>query len=233
MVEHLINSIASQYLSNTKNVNILDIGPGYKNYLSEFGDSIERDVIEFDEDIIKFQLAETKVNNVFKVDLSEDQVSNQIKQRYDIILMIEVLEHVVNPVTILTEIKQLLKPGGILLLTVPTRFSERIMFRINKNYNKNTLFPHVNFFNKNGLEELLKFSGFIVLISKQVNFHYFLFHVILHYLTGDHNISDGSISSRKLNELHDFIVNPIRKVKIITNKPYSILGRNYFIKATI
>lgn len=233
MVEYLINSIASKHLSNNSNPYILDIGPGFKNYLSKFNDSIERDIIEFDEDIIKFQKTTTNVNNVFKVDLSEDQVSSQIKQRYDVILMIEVLEHIVNPAKILSEIKQLLKPGGILLLTVPTRFSERIMFKLNENYNKNTLFPHVNFFNKSGLEELLKFSGFKIKKSKQVNFHYLLFHIFLHYFTGDHNVSDGSISSNKLNYLHDLIINPIRKVKTITNQPYSLLGRNYFIQATI
>lgn len=41
---------------------------------------------------------------------------------FDLVLLFEVLEHVMNPALVLNEINRLLKPGGILFVTVPNRF---------------------------------------------------------------------------------------------------------------
>ena len=41
---------------------------------------------------------------------------------FDLVLLFEAIEHVMNPETTLQEINKILKPGGKLLLTVPNRF---------------------------------------------------------------------------------------------------------------
>jgi SAM-dependent methyltransferase len=41
---------------------------------------------------------------------------------FDLVLLFEVLEHVMNPDLVLNEIDRLLKPGGIFFITVPNRF---------------------------------------------------------------------------------------------------------------
>lgn len=41
---------------------------------------------------------------------------------FDLVLLFEVLEHVMKPALVLNEINRLLKPGGILFVTVPNRF---------------------------------------------------------------------------------------------------------------
>jgi SAM-dependent methyltransferase len=41
---------------------------------------------------------------------------------FELVMLFEVLEHVMNPALVLNEVNRILKPGGILFITVPNRF---------------------------------------------------------------------------------------------------------------
>ena len=43
---------------------------------------------------------------------------------FDLILLLDVLEHVLNPVNVINELKRLLKPGGSLIVSVPFMYRE-------------------------------------------------------------------------------------------------------------
>jgi SAM-dependent methyltransferase len=48
-------------------------------------------------------------------------------QRFDVVTMLAVLEHLDNPMAILAEISRVLRPGGRLLLTVPSWYAKPVL----------------------------------------------------------------------------------------------------------
>jgi SAM-dependent methyltransferase len=58
--------------------------------------------------------------NVSKIDIVSDIVNiPEENESFDAVLCTEVIEHIKNPVSALTEFFRLLKPGGVLILTAP------------------------------------------------------------------------------------------------------------------
>lgn len=45
------------------------------------------------------------------------------KEQYDVICILNVLEHVIDPILILQQLKELISPGGLLIILVPNDFS--------------------------------------------------------------------------------------------------------------
>lgn len=230
-MEERISSIAREMLSNNLEISVLDIGPGYKDYFRSIpSGQIKRDIVEYDSDIIKWQVG-IGCKNVFNWNLNNlDQC--YLDQTYDLIILIEVLEHVENPGYVLSWLLKRLKTNGKIVITVPTRYSEKLMFCLNSDYNKYTLFPHVNFFNKAMLKNAVRFSGGQILAFKTINFGYLVYHSLLHSCHFNHNVSDGRIEGRVVHILHDVIVNGISRLARLFNCKSSIIGRNYFLILT-
>ncbi len=105
------------------NSTILDVGCGYKGIL-----------------LYKIK---NKINAGFGIDISVSQehrddkitlIKNDLVQplpfknsSFDVVTSLANLEHLPNPEYSLEEIHRILKPGGLLLLTVPTTFSKPIL----------------------------------------------------------------------------------------------------------
>jgi ubiquinone/menaquinone biosynthesis C-methylase UbiE len=89
---------------------------------------------------------------------------------FDFCLCKDVLEHLINPLWVLTEAYRVMKRNGHLLVHVPNQFSvfSRIKFLITnnidtKNYfpqSKQWNYPHIRFFTHNGFSDLLRQTGF-------------------------------------------------------------------------
>jgi len=80
--------------------------------------------------------------------------------RFDVVTLLQTLEHMVDPAAVCAEIRQALRPGGMLLVTVPNRRSYAVMM-------KGTAEPecfgnptHLQFFEKKTLERVLGQAGF-------------------------------------------------------------------------
>jgi ubiquinone/menaquinone biosynthesis C-methylase UbiE len=112
---------------------ILDIAPqiheGGKTYFKK----AKIETLDIDPDSNATYIADITQYNSFIED-----------ERYDIVICTEVLEHTLNPFAAVKEIHRLLKPSGILLLTVPFNF--RIHGPL----------PDCWRFTEHGLRELLK-----------------------------------------------------------------------------
>lgn len=87
--------------------------------------------------------------------------------RVDVCVMEHVLEHVADPEALLARLPHLLKPGGVLAITVPNDFSPvqdeaRALGLINRDF---WLAPpqHLNYFNTDNLPRFLERMGFEVL----------------------------------------------------------------------
>lgn len=68
---------------------------------------------------------------------------------FDAALMIEVLEHIRDPGTVLDEIRRVLRPGASLCIAVPTWYTERVFSALHPDYARNA--THVNTFRRSEL----------------------------------------------------------------------------------
>ena len=90
-----------------------------------------------------------------------------VDELFDMVVMGDVLEHMYNPWRALKKVKYLLKPKGVLLLSVPIVNHWSILKSLEKGFFSYTpwgplSFTHIRFFTERSILELLEFSGFEV-----------------------------------------------------------------------
>jgi SAM-dependent methyltransferase len=95
------------------------------------------------------------------IDGALPQMANR---KFDVILLISVLEHLEDPLRILVECKKILRPGGVLLVNVPTWlgkiFLEFAAFDL-KLAPKEEMDEHKMYYDKRDLWPLLVRAGFL------------------------------------------------------------------------
>lgn len=135
------------------------------------------------------------------------QLNNGIK--YNGILMLDVLEHLYNPVKVLEQCNQRLQPGGFLFLHVPhhkgisNRYKQLLHKTGIKNEFKHFGFPaHIYSFDKHSLQSILKKTGFDTIHfeswpSALTNGKVTPFNFITTYITKKFSLSDYIISIAK------------------------------------
>ena len=100
------------------NLNILDIGCGFHaRYLVSLQDKLAHGTG------IDFRVSEECLTNPklsFLLMSAESALASLQDRCFDVVLFISVLEHLWNPLEALTHCYRVLKPGGVLLLNVPT-----------------------------------------------------------------------------------------------------------------
>ena len=104
----------------TRETKLLEVGCGnghlQRLILSAFGNSI--DVCDLNFAGLR-RAAENGIGRVFYYDILECQ--NQFEATYEIILLLDVLEHIKDPIPFLRAIRFMLAPGGSLIINVPAR----------------------------------------------------------------------------------------------------------------
>jgi len=78
---------------------------------------------------------------------------------FDAVVMWNVLEHVVDPVLTLRECHRILKPGGCILVKVPTKNAAELR--------RHFEWKHFTEFSRNGLDHVLKQAGFVRLVLER------------------------------------------------------------------
>ncbi|MDZ4825658.1 MAG: class I SAM-dependent methyltransferase [Actinomycetota bacterium] len=80
---------------------------------------------------------------------------------FDRVIVSEVLEHIWDDERALVEISRVLRPGGRLATTVPTRWPERVSWAINYRYH-DTPGGHVRIYRRHELERKIERAGFFL-----------------------------------------------------------------------
>jgi SAM-dependent methyltransferase len=88
------------------------------------------------------------------------------KREYGLINLQNVLEHVIDPIGLLLDLKDLLGENSAIRIRVPNDYSDFQKALLNRNSTTNTWFSppeHLTYFNKNGLINILHHCGYRIL----------------------------------------------------------------------
>tara|TARA_B110000263_G_C15292492_1_gene504033 strand:- start:747 stop:1688 length:942 start_codon:yes stop_codon:yes gene_type:complete len=148
-------SIVKSFDKYRLNNRILDIGCFYGTFLKAANDFDWKIYgTEISEDII----SHAKENTNGDIRLGELEDIHFEENYFDVIVMMDVIEHLPDPLSTLKEINRILRPGGLLYFDTPN-FDSLERRVIGKNLH--TIFPwHFYFFNVETISKLLKNSNF-------------------------------------------------------------------------
>lgn len=143
---------------------VLDLGAGtcpYKDYCSH--------CLYFTQDFMQYEGVKLGGSTKYgHIDFISDVTNIPVEECFfDAVICTEVLEHVLEPIKVIQEIKRVLKPGGKILLTAP--FACGLHQEPYHYYTGFTPFWYEHFFSQNGLEivELSPNGGFFKMLSQE------------------------------------------------------------------
>ena len=114
---------------------------------SDFANRYSRDILGID---------------VFEGTLKEAQFP---KEHFDVVFSSHLIEHIADPMTLLTEMKRVLRIGGALVTVLPTQFSSP-SYRLFKIVFGDGPPRHLSFFSKNTFERALRSIGLRIVYSR-------------------------------------------------------------------
>ncbi|MFZ4524738.1 MAG: class I SAM-dependent methyltransferase [Chlorobium sp.] len=164
-------------IAKRDNLTVLELGCGYS----------ARNLIAIEKRATKlfgvdFNLSDAVKNHpkFFAMECSAEKAIEHLQgKKFDLIMIISVLEHLHNPVDILQSCRELLNPGGILLVNVPTWlgkvFLEYSAFNLGLSP-KEEMNEHKMYYDKHDLWPVIVKSGFL---PSNIKMHYHKFHLNL------------------------------------------------------
>lgn len=180
------NDKAPEYFSNIrkdlinllepsqKNLKVLEVGAAYGetlNYLKQTQVAIETVGIDIFEDVKNKQNYKSVdrfiFGNIEELELSE------FENYFDLILLPDVLEHLIDPKKVLDKLNKTLKNDGCIIVSMPNirHYSAlyKIFFKGDFSYEESGIFDytHLRFYCRKNIKELLESSNFTVI--KQVS----------------------------------------------------------------
>jgi len=147
-------------LDKKKKLNsILDIGAGAGKLIEEFiSKDIKTYAIESDETMIKHMSKNININIINFNNLFDEENY----QKFDLIMMSHVFEHINNPIEYLYKLYKIIKEDGYLFIEVPNETEELVSHYIK---NKKRGVGHLFNYTVDTLEKLLLKSGLFELVS--------------------------------------------------------------------
>lgn len=168
----ILNSIEENF-KEKEQVNILEIGSGAGAFISHLKTELDQNNVNYNieaGDIEPHQINDQNLG--FKCNFLDAQAEFVLDKKYDIIISIELIEHIENPFHFIREISKNLTENGVVLLTSPNILSLRSRVRFlltgcsdyfRRPYNEYWLnMGHVNPINPLQLIYTLRKNGFSV-----------------------------------------------------------------------
>ena len=165
---------------------ILDVGCGYgltaKRIKERFNSKLAFGIEINREAAIK---AEENLDGVLVIDLNKT-CELPLKEKFDLIILADILEHLANPIDLLVSLKNLLNENGQIIISIPNIRNWRIIFELifkgdwryrNKGILDST---HLRFFTKKSAERMIKSAGYY---EEAYNYRLRLFDKLINILT--------------------------------------------------
>jgi len=238
----MIGKLLNRCLKGFKAKRILDVGPGYNNFgriSAQITGATHITYLDNNSDVLNWQCQACQKTSILCncLLLSLDEVGDlaKLEHSYDLILCQEILEHLHNPKYLLTNLTQLLSPNGRIIITVPTKISERWLKFLNPSYMSDQQGGHIQEFDKQRMMELLQESGLVPVIFIGTQPHYFIAHS---WLFGSRMKVDASTGEVKTKGIRRFVWGVLttgskRFFELTGFETWGrLLPRSYFIIAT-
>lgn len=153
LLKKRFNYCVKDNFRNFKKIKILEIGCGSGEFLKILK---KKKIFYKGLEVDKNQINVAKKSNL---NVSNDKIDNETNTSYDLILMFDVFEHVVDPLKYLKKIYQKLKKNGLLICYMPNINSISFEF-MRENNNLIYPFEHLNFFNEKSIKFISKKTKF-------------------------------------------------------------------------
>jgi len=162
----ILNVLRKIAINNSKQLEVLELGCGNGRNLAVFK--------EYAHDVFGIDGLQDAVNECALKGIPA-QVHNlanliNLEGKWDLIMIIDVLEHLENPQDLLMNVRSLMSDDDVLLINVPNHFTlqGRIRILFGSGIDSERFFPespewnypHLRFFTHRGVKQLLKSSGF-------------------------------------------------------------------------
>jgi 2-polyprenyl-3-methyl-5-hydroxy-6-metoxy-1,4-benzoquinol methylase len=127
---------------------------------------------------------------------ADERIAELPDTYFDAIVCNDILEHLVNPGATLAHLRLKLKPGGVVVASIPNiRFApalSKVVFRKDFPQDDERFFDrtHLRFFTRKSIVRLFETAGFTILRVKGINAHYGPLSVLLTFLSLGH-FADG------------------------------------------
>ena len=151
-----------------KNWKILDYGCGYGFFIEMMKEEgFLLDGIEISAD--KLKVCEMRMgddfNRIRNINLLTKELPRDLKAKYDMVTMFHLLEHISQPELLLKKVKEMVKPGGYLVVEVPN-VANRMMEASEAFNNFFYIRDHVAYYTPELLQKLLIQVGFEILLVR-------------------------------------------------------------------
>jgi SAM-dependent methyltransferase len=153
-------SVLTRYLELESPKRVLDLGSGKGALAGKLSDT-GHDVVGVDPSAAAVRIAGTYVDSEGKFVLGEGERLPFLQDHFDGAVSVCVLEHTKDDVAVLAEVRRVLKPGGILALTVDCLDSPHVPEAFRRDYAKQ--YRCNQFYSDAKLRRLLSEAGFEVL----------------------------------------------------------------------
>lgn len=236
----MIDELVAASLRGVRCDNILDIGPGYADFsriAARVTGAQSITFVDCDNDVLQWQSRQCREAGIdarlLPVLLDAATVAS-IRERYGLIHCQEVLEHLPDAPEVLRALAGLLIPGGRIIITVPTRRSERLLRFLNPSYMRNEPHGHVNEFDEAALRALIARAGLAVLTFAPAQPQYFIGHT---WLAATRMKIDGSTGKILTRGVRGFVFGNLVKYSrlVFTATGLAlwsrVFPRNYFVVA--
>ena len=236
----MIERLMHQHLRDFRAETILEVGPGYSSFGRMAAHTTGANKVTFvdcDPSVLAWQASECgKINLVAEyllVSLDQDDLSN-LGGPYDLILCQEILEHLPKAEEVLLALANRLSPDGRMVITVPTKLSEKLIKWLNPSYMEGQVHGHVREFDEQGLRDILNQAGLYPLVFLPTQPHYFLSHMWLYGTRMKVEIATGNVLTKGVRMFIWGRLTLYSKRFFMLTGPERwgrILPRNYFVVA--
>lgn len=178
----------------TKGKKVLDFGCGYGGFLK-----YTKDIAD---EVYGIEIEEAAREFCMKQGINI--ISMEDNRKFDVITMFHVIEHLLNPLEIVQQLKERLNEGGIMIIETPNSNDALLTLYKSKAFSNFTYWGcHVYLYNEKNLIELGKQAGLRVKFAKQIQRYSLVNH--LYWLSqekpGGHKIWE-QLNDEKMNELY-------------------------------
>lgn len=236
----MIGELVATYLQGIRCDSILDVGPGYADF-SRIAATVTgaRSITFVDCDVAVLQYQAQKcreagIDATLLTMLLDSATVGSISDRFGLILCQEILEHLPDAGETLHALTGLLLHGGRIIVTVPTRRSERLLRFLNPSYMRDEPHGHVNEFDERALRALLAGAGLSVLAFLPAQPQYFIAHS---WLVGTRMKLEASTGKILTRGVRGFVFGNLVKYSRLffdatgLSRWSRVLPRNYFVVA--